>query len=139
MYLLNPSLTVIEKSNARLFTFHYVSIKSVINLHICRNFRYLHSTMYLLNLYLFSRMGCKYQNLHSTMYLLNLADAINILVHVLNLHSTMYLLNHSSKGRCIKWVNDLHSTMYLLNRDSFDMNIVPESSFTFHYVSIKST
>ena len=115
MYLLNPSLTVIEKSNARLFTFHYVSIKSVINLHICRNFRYLHSTMYLLNLYLFSRMGCKYQNLHSTMYLLNLADAINILVHVLNLHSTMYLLNRRQYVPRYSSLYHLHSTMYLLN------------------------
>ena len=53
------------------FTFHYVSIKSM--LRGCRNlhYSYLHSTMYLLNRRRWWLWLVRFQHLHSTMYLLN--------------------------------------------------------------------
>ena len=54
------------------FTFHYVSIKSISHrLHLPQHY-YLHSTMYLLNLFRKRLTGYIIMYLHSTMYLLNL-------------------------------------------------------------------
>ena len=118
------------------FTFHYVSIKSNNLLSTLFRSRYLHSTMYLLNLecgddrmhyhlctfhYVSIKSisartaGAHLIHLHSTMYLLNLmhttaADNVDIY-----LHSTMYLLNLILLICVPPSYFDLHSTMYLLN------------------------
>ena len=57
--------------------------------------------------------------------------------HHYYLHSTMYLLKLVCRaGQTNTW-KDLHSTMYLLKQDNIsDCYLV--SSFTFHYVSIKT-
>ena len=98
------------------FTFHYVSIKSLVLYDVSLVFSYLHSTMYLLNHYMWVPKGSKICNLHSTMYLLN--------------HFLTLCLNSFAKN--------LHSTMYLLNQGCSQRNHVPCAWFTFHYVSIKS-
>ena len=60
-----------EVDSTNRFTFHYVSIKSKVIAHKELSPFYLHSTMYLLNLFEEGngRVRCMY--LHSTMYLLN--------------------------------------------------------------------
>ncbi len=94
MYLLNPSDFLKSSAVAFSFTFHYVSIKSL----------------------LVSKGNLSYVHLHSTMYLLNQNQHYQQAILKLYLHSTMYLLNPKSDNR----VNLFSST------------------FTFHYVSIKS-
>ena len=99
-----------------IFTFHYVSIKSIIRKHQLP----------------------PQKNLHSTMYLLNPNDmikAMNLLVH---LHSTMYLLNQCRFCPCPRSHQHLHSTMYLLNPAAWHSSYRHHLQFTFHYVSIKS-
>ena len=54
-----------------IFTFHYVSIKSLQFGTYIPFLKYLHSTMYLLNLDLAETTDLCCANLHSTMYLLN--------------------------------------------------------------------
>ena len=54
-----------------VFTFHYVSIKSVKEGQGIPCWVHLHSTMYLLNLYRAKNRLSVRANLHSTMYLLN--------------------------------------------------------------------
>ena len=56
-----------------------------------------------------------YKYLHSTMYLLNLSCETFISTNLDNLHSTMYLLNRSSANKYKNTYPHLHSTMYLLN------------------------
>ena len=70
MYLLNHEgftvwITPME------FTFHYVSIKSIVLTALLLLNLYLHSTMYLLNLLFLNMLPLDVVNLHSTMYLLN--------------------------------------------------------------------
>ena len=51
----------------------------------------------------------------------------------------MYLLNHRLILVHGAGYADLHSTMYLLNRTARRVALIAFCSFTFHYVSIKST
>ena len=75
--------------------------------------------------------------LHSTMFLLNLMQRLNLPCIQQNLHSTMFLLNHKPMQRVELFPKDLHSTMFLLN-PKYSAIFPNLSSFTFHYVSIKS-
>ena len=92
MYLLIPAISLFRKCFGHLFTFHYVSINSLLLTHdyyeiIKFTFHYVsinsncHIYMYDLSAYL-----------HSTMYLLILSFCIMKSLDVVNLHSTMYLL-----------------------------------------------
>ena len=113
MYLLNlcPRLFVYASNS---FTFHYVSIKSIVrNKHglvVC----YLHSTMYLLNHKCKVIIGTIGANLHSTMYLLNPEWLQNnsyngkFTFHYVSIKSSQYTMTTSTETH-------LHSTMYLLN------------------------
>ena len=95
MYLLNlPTEPPIH--NHSQFTFHYVSIKSVLDWEAKNNpllftFHYVSIKSLCGNL----QMLLEYKNLHSTMYLLNLALPSASIAASRYLHSTMYLLNHS--------------------------------------------
>ena len=92
MYLLNL-LTPFSLTWSIKFTFHYVSIKSVMRDEVGK----------FLALFTFHYVSIKSQNNFQNPYA------------ALNLHSTMYLLNHRLNGyRTIPIIN-LHSTMYLLN------------------------
>ena len=115
MFLLNQSSCAPTSTGAFIFTFHYVSIKS-----ICQQYNLSR------NLYL-----------HSTMFLLNLMQRLNLPCIQQNLHSTMFLLNHKPMQRVELFPKDLHSTMFLLN-PKYSAIFPNLSSFTFHYVSIKS-
>ena len=92
MYLLNP-LCFTFTISIKTFTFHYVSIKSVILLRMLSGKSNLHSTMYLLNRLLKLLDNHTQSNLHSTMYLLNRLLMRFLLLLQWHLHSTMYLLN----------------------------------------------
>ena len=50
----------------------------------------------------------------------------------------MYLLNPPQGAPGLHKDRHLHSTMYLLNREYVLMKIADITTFTFHYVSIKS-
>ena len=60
-------------------------------------------------------------------------------LRLLDLHSTMYLLNLSVLIVFLAPTSYLHSTMYLLNLDTALTKSHVQQSFTFHYVSIKSS
>ena len=116
MYLLNPDYDDRDSSVIKVFTFHYVSIKSTLKLKTGRPILTdLHSTMYLLNpeqgdkityelKFTFHYVSIKsvlrfviarcVKDLHSTMYLLNPALILMVELGEAYLHSTMYLLNH---------------------------------------------
>ena len=98
-----------------LFTFHYVSIKTRIEVYSRCFFYNLHSTMYLLKRYTIYWQFANDTNLHSTMYLLKQEELHAEHYMRYNLHSTMYLL---------KLLASLKRNAILL--------------FTFHYVSIKT-
>ena len=102
-------------SSAPVFTFHYVSIKT----------------------YLRQPSNTALLHLHSTMYLLKLLRQITFIILYMNLHSTMYLLKPALLSSVFMSVLYLHSTMYLLKRVAaccYTGVVV----FTFHYVSIKT-
>ena len=140
------------------FTFHYVSIKSVYIFLWTWWWLYLHSTMYLLNQvsqklldlvwtftfhYVSIKSQCQQEwkwnplYLHSTMYLLNPMASACAELSGSYLHSTMYLLNRHVQILAETLRKYLHSTMYLLNHAD-KITKLSASSFTFHYVSIKS-
>ena len=81
------------KSTVSVFTFHYVSIKSMEQITTGITDLNLHSTMYLLNQYRIPAISRYQQDLHSTMYLLNRRAKKAFLPRYVDLHSTMYLLN----------------------------------------------
>ena len=119
-----------------IFTFHYVSIKTVDTLKKSSPKLNLHSTMYLLKLlkilsFLYfvslftfhyvsiktcsaSRLPLAQLHLHSTMYLLKPGLSMKNAASVPNLHSTMYLLKPTDILTPRFHHPDLHSTMYLL-------------------------
>ena len=76
--------TVFDLNNQTTFTFHYVSIKSNLQFGTYIPFlKYLHSTMYLLNLVSIVHSLLVWQrNLHSTMYLLNRGGYLNDKVYL---------------------------------------------------------
>ena len=114
MYLLIPAISLFRKCFGHLFTFHYVSINSLLLTHdyyeiikftfhyVSINSKsynpctladmYLHSTMYLLILLRSKIHFCIQSHLHSTMYLLIHSPFFYVYCAVVYLHSTMYLL-----------------------------------------------
>ena len=124
-------------SSVIIFTFHYVSIKSIWHVNSFHERYDLHSTMYLLNLEWSKKVPQNTVHLHSTMYLLNPRSTsyqFSILLQFtfhyvsiksayqhcesfreIDLHSTMYLLNLAQQNTDYAQTSNLHSTMYLLN------------------------
>ena len=121
------------------FTFHYVSIKSLKRSRKTALIIYLHSTMFLLNLFAviasyfkfipftfhYVSIKSKYSicmsyssrvYLHSTMFLLNPSLRLYPIHSHPNLHSTMFLLNQMTQSASLDTQKHLHSTMFLLNR-----------------------
>ena len=121
-----------------LFTFHYVSISTMIERLSSILCSYLHSTMYLFQRRWFWNWFRLNIYLHSTMYLFQLFVVGTIVPIGFNLHSTMYLFQLSADIQfsvlisiyiplCIYFNHDptalqwllsyhLHSTMYLFQR-----------------------
>ena len=99
-----------------LFTFHYVSISTLSDNPIAASPFYLHSTMYLFQLFSVSHRLSVSWYLHSTMYL--------------------FQRPRGSLSSCI--FTDLHSTMYLFQPVRRWVQFPPASLFTFHYVSIST-
>ena len=100
-----------------LFTFHYVSIKSVWSVSLYITLSHLHSTMYLLNPERSVGKTRTHGNIF-TFHYVSIKSPVDVASEIesLYLHSTMYLLNqHGNKHKC--------KVQFL---------------FTFHYVSIKS-
>ena len=115
MYLLNPEQG--DKITYELkFTFHYVSIKSVVREYRLLEILHLHSTMYLLNRY------PHYKTLVSSMIFtfhyvsIKSSTFKSMIIYIYYLHSTMYLLNQNQRCQQVILKLYLHSTMYLLNR-----------------------
>ena len=137
MYLLNPTYSLATVNVKSQFTFHYVSIKSVINFHVCRNFRYLHSTMYLLNLFVeriysvYTQFTFHYVSIKSHFTIRTIFGSNLFTFHYVSIKSYLTSL-------LMLIINHLHSTMYLLNHCLSCLVCVSECRFTFHYVSIKS-
>ena len=98
MYLLNRAQFAAFSSSASVFTFHYVSIKSVSLVRPPYMMLDLHSTMYLLNRVPYWGPCTTDQDLHSTMYLLNRCHTEGARCTWCNLHSTMYLLNPTARS-----------------------------------------
>ena len=99
-----------------IFTFHYVSINSIL---VKRHF--------LLHL-----------NLHSTMYLLILSVSCCVRFGH-NLFTFHYVsINSPASSLPADYQSNLHSTMYLLILDSGICKRYRQDTFTFHYVSINS-
>ena len=141
------------------FTFHNVSIKTILLLFAAQITLTLHSTMFLLKLEGSRQHRRGGQTLHSTMFLLKPGRRRNLLRNILPLHSTMFLLKPVpiSKVRAslaftfhnvsIKsslpvsstiCVDPLHSTMFLLKPVNPRCPGIVHSFFTFHNVSIKT-
>ncbi len=119
-----------------IFTFHYVSIKTYDRCRPAHQNSYLHSTMYLLKPAVRITQS---QSLTFTFHYVSIKTYLNYSLynHHYYLHSTMYLLKRGQHRRHIQSHMYLHSTMYLLKQDNIsDCYLV--SSFTFHYVSIKT-
>ena len=115
MYLLNRAYDNSCESRWNTFTFHYVSIKSACAVWGNNNFtpftfHYVSIKSQQVRCYLYVK-----RYLHSTMYLLNLSCLRVIDLVIINLHSTMYLLNRMRTFWQLDGFKNLHSTMYLLN------------------------
>ena len=117
MFLLNRYFTKGLSILTFLFTFHYVSIKSLTS----------------------AIKGDALGNLHSTMFLLNpqpyasRGGSSAFTFHYVSIKSK------SPKPSSLSLYVYLHSTMFLLNRNSRKAPIPVAKEFTFHYVSIKSS
>ena len=123
---------------AHKFTFHNVSIKTCDKCIYIQRLCYLHSTMFLLKLWITIFQKAWKANLHSTMFLLKLILIEYIHLNGLNLHSTMFLLKQKWVTDELKRISHLHSTMFLLKHGWITENIVGLARFTFHNVSIKT-
>ena len=99
MYLLNLAALQGCDASEIIFTFHYVSIKSIWRRNI----------MAKVYIFTFHYVSIKSQSPH------------RLYTVCRYLHSTMYLLNRQIRIYTRKWRYNLHSTMYLLNRIS-DIN-----------------
>ena len=88
MYLLKLNANYVI-TDPKGFTFHYVSIKTLCKIFFQLTLFDLHSTMYLLKLFLNSSMELMLWDLHSTMYLLKLIVRKLSIMNYENLHSTM--------------------------------------------------
>ena len=92
MYLLNLDKHA-GRTHGNIFTFHYVSIKSPVDVASEIESLYLHSTMYLLNQH-GNKHKCKVQFLFTFHYVsIKSLSGDNLTQMVQDLHSTMYLLN----------------------------------------------
>ena len=114
MYLLNP-YSEWSKAGAQKFTFHYVSIKSILG--ISRLYPVPSFTFHYVSIKSYLKICAAYTKpyLHSTMYLLNPAT-IRIRCSVFSLFTFHYVSIKSSSTVSPFFCRiDLHSTMYLLN------------------------
>ena len=120
-----------------IFTFHYVSISTIVFILLENHLVYLHSTMYLFQLILFLILSLVGTNLHSTMYLFQpLLDTLSspfcIIYIPLCIYFNLYLLpfllcpTHIYIPLCI----------YFNNKQVRYVPVI--LIFTFHYVSIST-
>ena len=96
------------------FTFHHVSIKTIIKEMKGRFMSNSHSTMYLLKHVSYSWVSNQDYDSHSTMYLLKHRCRIAGKAWKINSHSTMYLLKPLMETKMGTPYDNSHSTMYLL-------------------------
>ena len=116
MYLLNPDFMLTFFSLTLQFTFHYVSIKSTLDMEI---------------------LTC---SLEFTFHYVSIKSLLRLWTWVppWHLHSTMYLLNRESKetGNALSKLFTFHYVSIKSERRRPATGT--EDWFTFHYVSIKS-
>ena len=98
----------------------------------------LHSTMYLLNLFLVCFWFPTFVYLHSTMYLLNQLPSAQMQRGVPWFTFHYVSIKSINPTQHLNQIYYLHSTMYLLNLHGLVFPFLPQAQFTFHYVSIKS-
>ena len=125
------------KMTCRLFfTFHYVSITTIINFHPHRHSPFLYIPL-CLYYYGFKRAADQKQGrtLHSTMSLLLPQALVMWSSASTTLHSTMSLLLRRFHFRCSKWMN-LYIPLCLYYYCCLTQTCLLAQNFTFHYVSI---
>ena len=100
--------------------------------------RYLHSTMYLLNL---AAAITGFLALLFTFHYVSIKSWKNLHLSCTELKFTFHYVSIKSYNRCHFYgsIHNLHSTMYLLNRSLIGTSDKISNIFTFHYVSIKSS
>ena len=95
------------------FTFHYVSISTIVLISICLSLRKF--TFHYVSISTVKRQQRKQQlrHLHSTMYLFQPCLWLLLLRWLCYLHSTMYLFQPHLRVMLHQFLRHLHSTMYL--------------------------
>ena len=91
MYLFQPATGSSDTDSVHSFTFHYVSISTIIPLILLIFLTHLHSTMYLFQPVEHRINLVRHIHLHSTMYLFQPTGTLTFSLILRNLHSTMYL------------------------------------------------
>ena len=138
MFLLKPRQRDWAVENPESFTFHNVSIKTLLALTLSVSERTLHSTMFLLKPTFAESVINPESSLHSTMFLLKpFQSNLRLLPHTA-LHSTMFLLKQKPPTVTGLALAPLHSTMFLLKRSEKHPGRKETARFTFHNVSIKT-
>ena len=142
-----------------IFTSHYVPIKSGTLLFYSKRQLYLHPIMFLLNLSDNLLLFLKHTDLHPIMFLLNPGVSYEALTTIKylhpimfllnpdfrtmwirskNLHPIMFLLNPLHLHELLKRFRHLHPIMFLLNPTPISCHFFKPTTFTSHYVPIKS-
>ena len=98
---------------------------------------YLHSTMYLFQLFRVVDRICAIFNLHSTMYLFQLVSAKNTIKYNLNLHSTMYLFQQLLPT-IMSPLDTIYIPLCIYFNQCTEIRERTMFKFTFHYVSIST-
>ena len=125
-------------ANTTIFTFHNVSINSVMDAMINATWFHLHSIMYLLIPAHRQRVLLLRLYLHSIMYLLILFRCQPSNSYVAYLHSIMYLLIHISPLPAVQASGTFTFHNVSINSTTSNSQIGISSEFTFHNVSINS-
>ena len=112
---INTMIEAIHKIQDNFFTFHYVSINTVCFVLLVSPVPSLHSTMFLLILSCALIGFFLYRPLHSTMFLLIHSEGYqDPTAGIATLHSTMFLLIRLNASLGDYMYKTLHSTMFLL-------------------------
>ena len=121
-----------------VFTFHNVSINTIIFHLLSIPHSSLHSTMFLLIQLDKEKDNKNISSLHSTMFLLIQNITSRKERTKTTLHSTMFLLIRFSALHLPELQETLHSTMFLLIRLKSNSSAIVLICFTFHNVSINT-
>ena len=116
MYLLIPAISLFRKCFGHLFTFHYVSINSLLLTRTAKP-----QTLCFYN----------YVSINSLLLTHDYYEIIKFTFHYVSINSNCHIYMYDLSAY-------LHSTMYLLILTPFTTGITFERIFTFHYVSINS-